>query len=350
MLKALLQALRPFAIFGGAVLIVLGLSRAGLVLWQLDRVRAADMVGTVFAQGLRFDIVLVGFLLLLPVLTLPLFATSQVMTRIGGKLLRAYFAVCFAFVVFMELATPSFINQYDSRPNQIFVEYLIYPKEVGSTLVAAYGLQMLGALFVVTTATILLRRALLAVARTAPPVRVAAAIVSTPILLALCILATRSTFDHRAVNPSTVAISMDPMVNELALSSAYSVLYELAEQRYEPESGFRYGDMSSEEALQRVREEMRIPTEEFVAGEIPTLHRQTATAARTRPKNIVIVLEESLGAEHVGSLGGLPTTPHLDELMKQGICYTNLYATGTRSVRGLEALTTGFTPTPRRAS
>ena len=328
------------------MLIVLGLSRAGLVLWQLDRVRAADMVGTVFAQGLRFDLVLVGFLLLLPVLTLPLLATSRVMTRVGGKLLRGYFAACFALVVFMELATPSFINEYDSRPNRIFVEYLIYPKEVGKTLLAGYGFQILGALIAVAVVTALLRRALLASSRTARPTHFVAAVVSMPILLVLCAFAVRSTFDHRAVNPSTVAISTDPMVNELALNSTYTVLYELVERRLEPESGFRYGDMSPEEALRRVREGMRIPAENFVAGDIPTLHRQTATVASARPKNLVIVLEESLGAEHVGSLGGLPTTPRLDELMKQGISYANLYATGTRSVRGLEALTTGFTPMP----
>jgi phosphoglycerol transferase MdoB-like AlkP superfamily enzyme len=67
---------------------------------------------------------------------------------------------------------------------------------------------------------------------------------------------------------------------------------------------------------------------------------------RSRPKNLVIVLEESLGAEFVGALGGRPLTPNLDTLSKHGWWFTNLYATGTRSVRGLEALTTGFTPTP----
>ena len=34
----------------------------------------------------------------------------------------------------MEASTPSFIMQYDLRPNRLFVEYLRYPREVLATL------------------------------------------------------------------------------------------------------------------------------------------------------------------------------------------------------------------------
>jgi len=60
----------------------------------------------------------------------------------------------------------------------------------------------------------------------------------------------------------------------------------------------------------------------------------------------VIILEESLGARYVGTLGGLPLTPNLDALAKKGWLFEQLYATGTRSVRGIEAIISGFTPTP----
>ena len=156
----------------------------------------------------------------------------------------------------------------------------------------------------------------------------------------------RSSLDHRAVNPSMVALSRDPMVNDLAMNSTYSVLYALAELRHEPEGGFRYGTMPAAEATARVQEAMQVSPDTFVSGTVPTLHRQHATQSTPRPKNLVIVLEESLGAEFVGALGGRPLTPNLDALASQGWWFENLYATGTRSVRGLEALITGFTPTP----
>ena len=63
----------------------------------------------------------------------------------------------------------------------------------------------------------------------------------------------------------------------------------------------------------------------------------------------MILLQESLGAQFVGSLGGLPLTPNIDALSQQGWAFEQLYATGTRSVRGIEAVLTGFTPTPAQA-
>jgi phosphoglycerol transferase MdoB-like AlkP superfamily enzyme len=341
--------LRPFAAFAAAVLLFLGVSRAGLVIWQLDRVRAAGTLGVTFLEGARFDLVLVGFLLMWPAALLPLAATNARCAAVGRAVLHLYLVGWFALVVFMELATPSFVNEYDARPNRLFVEYLIYPKEVVSTLAGGYAWQFAGAIVAVGALAALFARGLRRLPRPERPMRLASAVLLAPVLFAACALAARSTLDHRAANPSSVALSTDPLVNELALSSLYTVLYSVAELGAEPEGGFRYGSMSDADALRRVRDAMLVPPEDFIDGDIPTLHRQISTAPRAHPKNLVIVLEESLGAEHVGALGGLPTTPRLDALAKQGVWYANLYATGTRSVRGLEALTTGFTPTPAQS-
>jgi phosphoglycerol transferase MdoB-like AlkP superfamily enzyme len=65
------------------------------------------------------------------------------------------------------------------------------------------------------------------------------------------------------------------------------------------------------------------------------------------PRNIVLISVESLSAKYLGSFGnpdGL--TPRLDALAKDGLLFSRLYATGTRTVRGLEALTIGIPPIP----
>ena len=45
----------------------------------------------------------------------------------------------------------------------------------------------------------------------------------------------------------------------------------------------------------------------------------------------------------------MPLSPNYDRLSQQGWAFDNLYATGTRSVRGIEAVLTGFTPSPAQA-
>ena len=63
--------------------------------------------------------------------------------------------------------------------------------------------------------------------------------------------------------------------------------------------------------------------------------------------NLIVVVEESLSAEYLGSFGNKENlTPNLDRLAGQSLLFTNLYATGTRTVRGLEALTLSIPPLP----
>jgi phosphoglycerol transferase MdoB-like AlkP superfamily enzyme len=65
------------------------------------------------------------------------------------------------------------------------------------------------------------------------------------------------------------------------------------------------------------------------------------------PRNIVVVVEESLGANHVSALRAeQELTPNLDAIASQGLLFTEAFATGTRTVRGLEALTLSFPPLP----
>ena len=65
---------------------------------------------------------------------------------------------------------------------------------------------------------------------------------------------------------------------------------------------------------------------------------------------MVVLLEESLGAEFVGAYGdkrGL--TPNLDRIADESLVFTRTYATGTRTVRGMEAVTASFPPVPAEA-
>jgi phosphoglycerol transferase MdoB-like AlkP superfamily enzyme len=107
--------------------------------------------------------------------------------------------------------------------------------------------------------------------------------------------------------------------------------------------------MQDDEVITAVRNEMHVEPRLFTSPQLPTLHLQDSAGDLQRRKNLVIIVEESLGAEYVGLLGGKDLTPNLDALAAQGLWFSNLYATGTRSVRGLEAVVSGFTPTPARS-
>jgi phosphoglycerol transferase MdoB-like AlkP superfamily enzyme len=136
------------------------------------------------------------------------------------------------------------------------------------------------------------------------------------------------------------------MTNSLGINSLYNLLYAIYLTKNTKSPTKMYGVLDEETAYNRVRKYMTVQPQDFTNPEIPFLHADKPNQKSDTQYNIVIFLQESLGAEFVGSLGGLPLTPNFDALAESGMLFTNLYATGTRSVRGMEAVVTGFLPSP----
>ena len=125
------------------------------------------------------------------------------------------------------------------------------------------------------------------------------------------------------------------------LNSGYSVVYATYTLLKETKSSDIYGTMPREEIFKLTGAQ---------DTEIPTLTTLKPSQHRKKPLNLVIILQESLGATFVESLGGVPVTPNIEKLKNQGIWFEQLYATGTRSVRGIEAVISGFQPTPAEST
>lgn len=84
-------------------------------------------------------------------------------------------------------------------------------------------------------------------------------------------------------------------------------------------------------------------------GKIMVSHAplQPVSHMPTRQPNVIVVMMESMSAEFMGTFGNQQgITPNLDRLAKEGMLFANLYATGTRTVRGLEALSAALPPQP----
>jgi phosphoglycerol transferase MdoB-like AlkP superfamily enzyme len=158
-----------------------------------------------------------------------------------------------------------------------------------------------------------------------------------PLIFILTAFGIRSALGHRPANPALFAITADSMVNSLVLNSGYSVVYATYNLIKETKSSDIYGKMPREDIFKITGAK---------EADLPTLTTLNPSNQREKPLNLVIILQESLGATFVESLGGVPVTPNLEKLKEQGIWFEQLYATGTRSVRGIEAVVTGFQPTP----
>ena len=78
----------------------------------------------------------------------------------------------------------------------------------------------------------------------------------------------------------------------------------------------------------------------------PVLARTISPEHPELKKNVVLISIESLSADFLAHYGNTQKiTPFLDSLATKSLMFTNLYATGNRTVRGLEALTLCIPPT-----
>ncbi len=341
----------PLAMIYLVGLPLLSVSRALLMLWQSERVGATGIWGEMLLQGVRVDLIQLGLMSLPLLILMPVLAINPVW-RLWRQLSAFWLVFCMVVVVLLEAASPAFINEYDTRPHRLFVEYLKYPGEVLPMLWGGFRAHLLGGL-AITGLTLVamakLTRPWLEQPRTWSNLRLW---LVWPLALLVTVMTIRSSLDHRPANPATFALTSDPMVNTLILNSAYSVAYAVYAMRHEARSSEIYGKMTEADILEQfrsTREHLGDRRELVGDAEIPTLVRQVAGVQRARPLNLVIILQESLGATFVESLGGVPVTPELEKLKKEGWWFEQLYATGTRSVRGIEAVTTGFLPTPAEA-
>lgn len=317
-------------------LLLLSLTRLGLVLWKWERVQATGQLTQILLQGVRVDVIQLGLIALIPLLLSPVLALKSLFS-VWRRLVGMWVLIALVWLVFMEAATPGFILEYDVRPNRIFVEYLKYPHEVFGMLWQGFKLELFFGLGMTLLAVLAVRRFLAPWQQAQATWSAGKLWLCWPLIMLCTLLAIRSTLGHRPANPALFAITQDSMVNSLILNSGYSVLYAAYSLGHEAKSSSIYGKLPREEifALTGAKQ-----------AEIPTLTSLTPSNTPAKPYNLVILLQESLGAGFVESLGGKPVTPNLEKLKAEGIWFTQLYATGTRSVRGIEAVVTGFQPTP----
>jgi len=81
----------------------------------------------------------------------------------------------------------------------------------------------------------------------------------------------------------------------------------------------------------------------------PLLRRQEEPPPATR-RNLVVIVLESFSPQVIASMGGRKgVTENFDRLTRDGLLFTNFYASGTRSLEGIPAIVTGYPALPSQA-
>ena len=156
-------------------------------------------------------------------------------------------------------------------------------------------------------------------------------IVLTPFLL---LLGYRGGFQLTPINESQCYYSAIPINNHIATNNIWYLMHSLWEAN---DTNNPYVFMEAEEA------------KKLTASLFPAKNKTTSVLKSTRP-NIVIIILESWTADIIKALGGEENvTPHFEQLRKDGLLFTQMYSSGSRTDQGLVSILSGFPSQPNNS-
>ena len=312
-------------------LVLIGVSMAtGLVAWT-------DVPG-VLVVGAVYDLVTALYLFAGFALYLALIPARMYRSKWQRRLVAGLFTVTVFGLLYLGAVKFFFFDEFDSRFNFVAVDYLIYPHEVFVNIWQSYPVAKVLVVTAVLTvvAFLALRGRLFSPVGHPDPLRARLAV--------LAVLAVAIGTAQAGVTVNTGRYSDNRVVNELAANGVYSFFNAAFHSNLD--YPLYYLSLPDDEADERLRSLVKETNSDFYPDS-DHMERHVRGSGAPKYLNVVVLLEESLGAEFVGAYGDIRgLTPNLDRLSKQSLLFTNAYATGTRTVRGMEAVTASFPPVP----
>ena len=290
----------------------------------------------VFFIGLLYDIAASSYACIPLVIYLWLVPSKWYVKGINKVLLLIYFFVVILTLIFNAISECIFWDEFSVRYNFIAVDYLIYTTEVIGNIRQSYPVGIIiTILLILSAASIYLLRHVIwkstfKTMHFAKRTKIAVLLLLFPVAIYFLV-------DHR-----WKTLSNNQYVNELSGNGMYE--FGFAFWHNQLDYNTFYKTIPIDKALAIIRKNLDFrPENEKDQNTI----RKIASTEKENKMNVIMISVESLSANFLESYGNTQKiTPNLDSLAKQGLLFTNLYASGTRTVRGLEALSLCIPPTP----
>ncbi|MBX3749238.1 MAG: sulfatase-like hydrolase/transferase [Opitutaceae bacterium] len=298
-----------------------------------------------FALGFAFDLAAAGLWSLPLTLALVILPADILRRRWARGCVHAAGLGTLSLLLFTSVAEWTFWDEFGVRFNFIAVDYLIYTTEVIGNIRESYNLPaILGGVFLggALGYGLILRAGWLRSWFDAAPLAFSARLkAGAPWFLIPLGLGLLLDANH-------IPAFANDHNRELAKNGPWS--FFAAFRHNELDFAKFYPTLDGPASFQVIRQELArdgsLPAGPQPEGTLRYLRRD---GPELRP-NIIQITVESLSAEFLGQFNpasGL--TPELDALAAKSLVFTQFYATGTRTDRGMEALTLSLPPTPGRS-
>jgi len=334
---------QPYQLVGILVMLVLmtsSVTRTALLIKSASTIdfTAINLLG-IFGIGLFYDLINAVYFVL-PLMIYLWLLTGRGLNRSWQRgVLYGIFSIFTFGLLFNIVSEWFFWDEFSSRFNFIAVDYLVYTNEVIGNIKQSYPVETIVFVLLLTTGVLIyilkpfIKRA---ASRTMPFRQRSVVMLVYLLIVAGC---------YFLVDNRLKQFSQNTFVNELAGNGLYELF--AAYRNNELDYAQFYKKLSDQQAFGMIRTLIQTPESHFVNNDPFSIERKIINRGPERRMNVVLISVESLSADFLGAFGNTQyITPNLDSLASHSLLFTHLYATGTRTVRGLEALSVGTPPTP----
>src|SRR6218665_193389 len=318
------------------------LLRIVFFIWQYDQVswNIVNLLRTLFT-GLFFDIGTITFVSLTAIVYYAIMPNRWIGSWADKFLVWFFTALTIFILVFAFFAEITFWDEFKTRFNFIAVDYLIYTHEVVANIKESYPLPLvIGGVLLITAAVLFLFYRRKAFANT---FTYGISLKQRSIVLMATVIV--SLFYTSFISNYQAEWSANRYNSEISKSGIYSFFAAFRNNQMKYDEF--YTAINNDEAFAIVRNKLKNPDAEFTKNGYSIHRKITDSLPSEEKKNVVFILVESLSGSFLKTFGNKQNiTPFLDSLEQKSIFFENLYATGTRTVRGMEAVTLCIPPTP----
>ncbi|WP_244614401.1 LTA synthase family protein [Elizabethkingia argenteiflava] len=293
-----------------------------------------------FFTGFIFDLA-IGSLFVLPyAVYLLIFPKRWIGSLFDRSFTYCYLTLLLIIIYFSLLAEIPFWEEFGVRFNFIAVDYLIYTYEVVENINQSYPLPVIAVVLVGLIVVTLLAFKKFKIFRNAfsdqKPF--------TSRLSHALFVSIAAVFLGMMMKNKQADFSNNLLVNELAKNGAFSFFSAFRSNELDYETF--YPKLKEKDSYSIVKRDLLQENQNFVRTSYDDVLRFTKGNQEKKP-NIILIAIESFSADFLSTFGNKDKlTPNYEKLANESIFFTNLYATGTRTVRGMEALTLCVPPTP----
>jgi len=295
-----------------------------------------------YGAGLFMDTVAFSYFMI-PFVLFLMFVSDRIFNSAIHRIFAySVYFITFYILLFNGVSEFFFWEEFGVRYNFIAVDYLVYTTEVLANIKESYPLPLLvsGILIVDIILTYFVVKKKFLVDSLASKSKLKSRLSNGLVLLCIPL------FSFILIKNTTVEITKNRYNNELAKNGIHSLFSAFLNNELDYETF--YAMHPNDVNFKQLRGLLKSENSQYLNDETFDITRQITNSGEEKRYNVVLVTVESLSGEFLSYKGNKlgKITPNLDAIADSSLFFTNLYAIGTRTVYGLEAITLGAPPKP----